>query len=214
MILQDSKRACGHRRGVFTVLAFRAMQVAAPVILFSGCVRLTPQPDQTRFFILKSAAPVTADGNGLRVGLARIGVPSYLASGKIAIRNGMHEVTFSEMNRWTEALNVLIEEVVADNLASRSGIGSVQAYPWQRPRELDRIVDIHIQEFGGRDSGDVVLIGMWTIATADRTLLRRADFDLKRSWTRGNYETLTAAMNGLANQLCDAVAAELAIAAD
>jgi uncharacterized protein len=147
-------------------LRFTVLLVGSLVI--SGCFNLRRVTDPTRFYVLSAlpaGAPASpASPERLAVGLGRIEIPAYLQDRRIAIRQGPHEMTYSDFHQWAERLDKGIQRVVAADLASHLSSDRVVISNWQRG-EVRAEVRVDVQQFECDERGGVVLEANWQIAS-------------------------------------------------
>ena len=187
----------------------------AAAILLAGCVNLDPQADPTRFYILSSqSGPATSSDNarGTVLGLKSIAMPAYLRSTKIPTRRGANEITYSEVHRWGESPKSAVSRVLAENLASRSAIGTVHTVPWPDGAIHDFELHVTLVRFEGEQSGRVALEANWVIFNPDDdSILRNGRTEVMHlKWNGRDYSALARslgeALGILANDLSAAVA--------
>ena len=177
----------------------------------AGCTALAPTPDPTRFYVLESPPqPVDADVTGLRVGISRIRIPSYLTARTMAVRSGRTEIEYADTHRWAERFEDSLHRVVAAHFRARPTIGSVATPPWSVRSGFDRVVQIELHACEGREDGGVQVSASWWIETeADDSGRVAGHADLSGRWTPGNYGDLAEALSDLVAQLCARVAADI-----
>ena len=187
----------------------------AACLMLCGCINLDPQADPTRFYILSSqTGPAASSDNsqGTVLGLKAIDLPTYLQSTRIPTRRGANEITYSEFHRWGENPKSAISRVLAENLASRSAIGTVHTVPWPDGAIHDFELHVTLVRFEGEQSGRVALEANWAIFNPeDDSLLKNGSTVVKHlKWNSRDYgalaRSLGEALGILANDLAAAVA--------
>lgn len=191
-------------------------QIVFPVILcgllaVSGCIRLGSRAEYIRYYVL--GGEWTRDGrgsdaaqSGLSVGMSQLKLASYLEQPYIIIREGTHEISYSEFHRWGEDLDRAINRTVAGYLAARLPIMRVDIAPWPSWAEYDYIVQVSVLRFEGtvtgttqllEPGGSAHLLATWEIVNPEtrETLDRGITEIFEDEWAVGNYADLVARLD-------------------
>jgi uncharacterized lipoprotein YmbA len=136
-------------------------------LVFSGCVKLQPVADKTRFYVLSplqaTASSTPATGEYLAIGIGRIDIPDYLQRKQIAVRKASNEIQYSETFHWAERLDKGIQRVLGANFAELLGSTNV-VLSAGGPNSVQAEVYVSVQRFESNDQGRVVLEARWRIA--------------------------------------------------
>jgi uncharacterized lipoprotein YmbA len=145
----------------------------ALVLPLSGCLNVKPVVDSTRFFVLSSAAGPTVDvpKANFSVGLARIEIPDYLQSRRMAVRQSHSEIQYSENLQWGERLDKGIQRALGASLASVIGPGNAVLSVWRRG-DVRAEIYVSVQRFECDAQGQATLEASWRITSpgAERLL--------------------------------------------
>lgn len=173
-------------------------------LLFSaGCIDLEPQPDPTRFYVLTSSAPAVGDetGDGLSIGIRRVGMPDYLSDSRMVTRRGDHEIVYADFHRWGENLDQAIVRVLAGDIADKNYVSHVSVFPWRDAVEHDYVITVDIYRFEGT-AFEAVMEASWEIRGADGDkILKTGKTSLSRDWDGSNYAALAGSLSDMLDQL-------------
>jgi len=130
-----------------------AIAVSLIALSVTGCVRLLePRTSNATYYLLSEPVdrePQPSDTTGLTVGLRQPRLASYLDATRFVTRRGPHQIRFSEFRRWGEDLDQGISRTLAQALASRADIRSVEIVPWPKGATFDHIVQLRVLSFEG-----------------------------------------------------------------
>lgn len=192
---------------------FRVVLAMVSAVLLAGCVTMS-SPNSQLYTLSASngESAQTADGNGADLAVLAVGpvdLPDYLRRPQIVSREGENRIKVAEFDRWAAPLNEQVERVLAENLGGRVQNMVVVNYREQRFRPRYRVT-MSIERFERQASGNVQLVGRWTLADADtgKALLTRRDSFTVPIQGQG-YEGTVAALSKALSQLADAVAGAL-----
>lgn len=157
------------------------LTLAATLLFLTGCGFLSPTPDTSRYFMLRSA-PVPAAGPAplgeLVLGLGPVDVPAYLDQNEMLDLVGPYEVTYSEQNRWVEPLGGQIFRTLADNLHNMLGPDAILPFPWYTSDGVDLAVEVSFDPIRLDSSGAWLGGASWTLRDPDsRAALERSSSD-------------------------------------
>jgi hypothetical protein len=217
------------------VLLVWALAAGLLGLSMAGCVRLLePRTSDATYYLLgeraapsaaSPQAPSPADTAGLRVGLRKPRLASYLDATRIVTRRGPHQVQFSEFHRWGEELDRGIGRTVAARLAARPEIRAVEVVPWSPGASFDYVVELHVLRFEGvgpppdpeadedapPPDGHAQVVVEWTVLRpgTDAVLARQTTRHRAATWPVGNYPALVARLGAGLGTLVEDVAAQL-----
>lgn len=147
---------------------FAAALLVGASLLLAGCSAFTPQPDPTRFYVLRPVdasadAPVVSPNRQgtLRVGPGRI--PAYLDSTPILVEDGANRVRPLAFHQWAEPLSKGLERVLIGDL--RAALPGLEAVSSADPAasSAETRLSYDVTRFEGAPGRDVVLEVSWTL---------------------------------------------------
>lgn len=181
----------------------------ALVVLFAGaCGHSEP----TRFYTL---APRPADAptrySGPPVRLEAVHLPPSVAGQRILHGTNEHEVAISSLERWTDELDFLMRQTLAQNLATRLPTGALIFPDAPRPRgSLSWVVDVlTLREVGGTLTCELA----WSLMASDTPQIierRQGSYIAKAD---GTGVSTSEALSRIAAEIADAMAVSLPEAA-
>jgi uncharacterized protein len=147
--------------------------IVAAIISTVGCSVLSPQEDQSRYFVLTRAANNTsitpaAVSNGSReltIGLGPISIPRYLARPEIVTRLSDTEVSVSDTDRWGEPLDASATRVLGQDLSSDLPNSQIVSFPWSRKTKIDYRVSVDFQRLEKTADGKAEVQATWKVRT-------------------------------------------------
>jgi uncharacterized lipoprotein YmbA len=189
----------------------------AGLLLLTGCVRLLepPRPSDISYYLLDSSADrdtALADTTGLRVGLRRPRLASYLDAARIVTRQGPNTIRFSDAHRWGEDLDQALNRAVALNLERQAGIQRAETVPWPEGVSFDYVVQLRVLRFEGAGppppgpeadddapvpEGHSEMVVQWTILGPDGDQVRAQGTTRHREsgWPVTDYADLAAKLD-------------------
>jgi uncharacterized lipoprotein YmbA len=168
--------------------------------------------DPTRFYTLapKAGAGATSYG-GPPVRLEAVHLPPSVAGYRILHGSGDHEVTVSTLERWTDDLDYLMRQTLAQNLAARLPQGALIFPDAPRPSgSLSWVVNVLTLR---EASGELKLEVSWSLMAHDTPQVierRQASYSAPADGTGAGT---SEAVSRITAQIADAMAASLAQAA-
>jgi len=125
---------------------------AGVLVALAGCNVIPPaQEDATRYFILSGAAPEgvragqpAAAPGGLRIGLRRVALESYLDHRTMVVRTGANEIRFEDYRRWAEPLDAGVARALMSGLLASPDVAQVYAEPFPVDQERDFDVSVKV----------------------------------------------------------------------
>lgn len=187
--------------------AVSLLLISVCALALSGCNILpAPQADNTRYFVLESAAGPAAESGAVRLGLRRVEVPAYLKSKAIVSRAGNNELRYADTARWAEPLEAGIARVLRDQLGARAAV-STYPFPAQVERDFDVVVSVLAAE--GRDDGVHFTASFEIARAADSAVVVRRTFSAPVTAWRGDYAQLAAQLSVAAAGLAGEIVATL-----
>ncbi|MES9857187.1 MAG: PqiC family protein [Sedimenticola sp.] len=182
-------------------------------ILLSGCITIESSAPTT-FYLLtveSSAVPDSSSADGLSIGLGPLKLPDYLKRPQIVSRDGQNGAVVADFHHWAGELEQNMMGVLTQQLAEEPGIDLISGYPWGRHRVIRYQVKLDILRFDGGLSGEVALIGSWSLLDdAGRKELAIYPFSLSVDAGAGGYSGYVAALNRLLLQLGRQIGSEVA----
>jgi len=190
------------------------MKTIRPILLvalvaLTGCFSLSREVPPVRFYVLGGTWPATGTPAGLTdapasplagrsIGLRQLQLAEYLATPLLVVREGPHQITFSEFHQWGEDLDGGINRAVAGYLAAGAPFQSVNVAPWQPQAQYDFLIQLHLSCFEGvAPEGEAHLLAAWEIIRQrDGAVLARGTTDYRTpGWTVGDYDGLVALLD-------------------
>jgi uncharacterized lipoprotein YmbA len=178
----------------------------AVLVGLSGCFSLgRTEPDQQHYVLggtLLREPPPPVQGailgplSELAVGVRRTQLAPYLEPPFLVVREGPHEITYSEYHRWGEQPGVGINRAVAGHLAARGSFQVVDAAPWPARTRHDYLVQLHVEHFEGvappegvQTSGEAHMRARWEILRpSDGEVVARGTTDHRQGgWVVGDF---------------------------
>jgi uncharacterized lipoprotein YmbA len=143
------------------------------MVLVSACSIMSPQPDNTKFFVLTSTAGASAgsttpaaaasDTSTLGIGVGPIKLPQYLRRPEVVTRTSPSELTLSDTERWAEPLDSAFARVLSENLSQLLGTQQVVTFPWYNSGQIDYAVQVNVMRFETDPKGKPELVAQWSI---------------------------------------------------
>lgn len=154
-----------------------------------------------------SLAPV-APPSGLRVGLEPVDVAAILSRRELVLRPTPTGVTLARNDLWAEPLDVMLQRVLAEDLAAALGAVQVTRLPTRLPPDVDRLVEVSVLDLDGRDQAIARLTATWRIhQDRPRRVVREGRSDIVEPFAPpGDVEALVLAMNRAVAQLAQDIA--------
>jgi uncharacterized protein len=134
------------------------------LLALTGCLGLSYGAPPQQHFILDAGTvesearaagmeplprPLTAASAPFTVGLRPIRMSAYLATPHIVVRQGEHQIEFSEAHRWGEALGQGIQQVLAAEFRHRAPAQRLVLAPWPMGEPPLYLIQLHLLRFEG-----------------------------------------------------------------
>lgn len=159
----------------------RAAGLIAVLLFATGCGFMSPQPDSSRYFMLRATPPppsAEAPLGDLVLGLGPVTVPEYLDQFEMLDLVGPYELKYSAQNRWVEPLGGQIYRTLADNLHRQLSPDAILAYPWYASDGVGLQVEVTFDPIRLDESGAWQGGAAWVIRDpATRVTLERNSSD-------------------------------------
>lgn len=138
-------------------------------LALAGCeVIPQPEPDPTRYFVLRSsqpATPATADREGVALGLHSVELPAYLRNSRsLVVARGGNELVFRDYDRWAEPLDAGLERVLRDALAAHPRVARVDPFPFTSGAARDYDLTVRVIRCEGAETADGQLVARLVVA--------------------------------------------------
>jgi uncharacterized lipoprotein YmbA len=183
----------------------------------TGCFSLSREEPRQQHYVLGGSAlqetgPPAERLAGLTIGLRPLRLAAYLETLLIVVRQGPHQIRFSEFHRWGEDLGGGINRAVAGYLTARAPFQGVDVVPWPPQTQHDYLIQLHLLRFEGvapeepaASEGEVHLLATWEIIRQpDGAVLARGTTDYReRGWTVGDYAGLVTLLDAGVRVLSD-----------
>lgn len=175
----------------------------------SGCAHSPP----TRFYVLPSltgtdTAPPAAPRD-LTIGVGPVTLHPYLDRLQIVTRASRARLVLGEFDQWAASLQDSVTRVLAENLSLLIPTDRMLLHPWSRTTEPDYQVTVEVIQFDAGPSGEVVLVVLWRILSANEKelVMRKARFTAAAG--KQDYEATVIAMGHTLDALSQDIAAVL-----
>lgn len=181
--------------------AVRRLATVALVSL-TGCASLgRSSPPLEQYVLGATPAPAAAaaaapEVAGMRIGLRRIDIATYLAAPAIVVRRGANQLVVSDFHRWGEDLGSGVGRLVARRLLE-AGAAAADNAPWTVRTEHDYLVQLHLTRFEGvvdsaATEGGAHVAATWEILRpSDGAVLARGHAEYTpRGWKPDDYAAL------------------------
>lgn len=187
------------------------------LLAVGGCFSLAREPSPPRHYVLGGGANVaasTAAPAGTTIGLRPPRLAEYLATPFIVVRRDIHQIGFSDFDRWGEDVAEGIGRTVARRMSQRAPSLRVETTPWSTTAQPEYVIEMDVLRFEGVAPGDVPAEAGEAHILATWEITRRRDGALAASgttevrepgWTVGDFHGLVA----LLDAALDTLAAEL-----
>ena len=180
------------------------------LLIVGGCATTEPLAE---FYTLGPGGDVHSKikqsaTRSVKVYVNRVILPPYLNRTNLAsFRNS--QVEYSTYGFWAAPLDQSIAQAVALNL-SALGITAIGFQPMSSPPAHSYEITIRVTQFGGNDSGEVVLSGVWELRSADGSIIKSKSFAIRRSgWRPGRYPSLAVLLADEVTELSKQIASVL-----
>lgn len=188
----------------------------------TGCFSLgRDEPTQQHFVLGGRPMPDTVMPSqqltGLRIGIRQLQLAEYLESRLIVVRQGQHQIRFSEFNRWGGTLSSGVNRALAGYLKALAPVETVDVAPWASRATHDYLIQIQLLHLEGLapeeptdlEGGAHVRASWEIINPQDGAVLARGTTDYRDDgWTVGDYAGLVERLDaGLWELSRDVVAA-------
>ncbi|NBC17708.1 MAG: hypothetical protein GVY18_10385 [Bacteroidetes bacterium] len=193
------------------------------LVALTGCFSLSRDEPPQQHYVLGGTPLPETDASaerlaGLAIGLRQPQLAEYLETPFIVVRQGPHQLRFSEFHRWGEELAGGINRTVAAHLAARGSLDGIDVVPWAPRARHDYLIQLHLLRFEGlapevptASEGAAYLLATWEIIDQqDGAVLARGTTDYRADgWTVGDYDELVALLDTGLRELSDDLIAAL-----
>jgi uncharacterized lipoprotein YmbA len=183
----------GWRRDLGNSRALWSMVLTICAQLLLGCATASLGP--TLFVLGTQGGPAQpANSGAVEVYIHKAEVPAYLARRNLASMED-DKVRYSPTGLWAAPLDETVPLAIAANL-SGAGIPAVGFQPSQRPPAHTLDVFIRFTHFEGRQTGDVIVAGSWSIVSSTGATLANNSFSIRRpGWKPAGDARLVALLS-------------------
>lgn len=196
---------------ILSILALGLMAGCTPPAL-GNLQNIGRESDPTRFYTLNATAQGLPEGTAampwLVLGIGPVSVADYLDRSQIVVRESENRLTLAEFDRWAGKPANELQRVLAANLAAQLGTERVVRHPWKSSIAPDRTVEVEVERFE-HEAGKVWLVASWQVFAdngREAVAFRRSTFSRESS---GDYDAISAALSGLAEELSAEIAAAI-----
>ena len=140
----------------------------AAVTLLTACGSSPP----VRYFTLSDpqVPDAVSDPDSPVLSLGPLRLPEYLNRSQMVTRGAGSEVIVDSQYRWAEPLRESLRTFLASEIASEAGI-PIRARSFgetDRKRDLDKLIDVRIDQLHGTTGGDAILVAYWAVIDPGR----------------------------------------------
>lgn len=168
--------------------------------------------DPGRYFILAGddGLPKWDQAASARVGIGPVTLPPHLDRTQIVTQATANRLDLTTVDQWAEPLKDGVSRVIAQNVSTLTGSGTIYQFPWRRPVTVDYQIVIAVQRFDTDASGTSVLSARWDLmADEGRRLLFSRASTYRRQAETGSVEGQVAAMSANLSELSLEIVASL-----
>lgn len=190
------------------------------LLALGGCFSLARAPSAPRHYVLGGGgaerAATTVATARTSIGLRPPRLAEYLATPFIVVRRDVHQIGFSDFDRWGEDVVHGIGRTVARSMAAQAPALRVETTPWATASRPEYVIEMDILRFEGLATGDSLaaageahILATWEITRrTDGALLSSGTTEVREpGWTVGDFHGLVA----LLDTALDTLAAELVL---
>ncbi len=190
--------------------------VCSWMVWLSACSVMSPQPDNTKFFVLTSTANASAGSatpaaaasatSTLVIGVGPIKFPQYLRRPEIVTRTSPSEVELSNTDRWAEPLDNAFARVLSENLSQLLGTQQVVTFPWYNSSQIDYAVQVNVMRFESDLKSTPELKAQWSIRDAHSgKVLAARESDITGAADPSPSAGLSQALGGLSQEIASEI---------
>jgi uncharacterized lipoprotein YmbA len=193
-----------------------------PLVL-TGCFSLARDEPPQQYYVLggselQQAGDPAERLAGLAIGLRRPQLAGYLETPLLVVRQGPHQIRFSEFHRWGEGLGVGVNRALAGYLEAQASFEAVDLVPWPPQSRHDYLIQLHLLRFEGQvprgsasSDGEAYMQATWEIIDPqDGVVLARGTTDYRADdWRVGDYDGLVTLLDRGLRELSDDLVAAL-----
>ena len=186
----------------------RTYLLLASLTLLTACAVSSPSISHLR---LSAGDLAAADGESPVVTINTVLLPDFLLRDELMHRDGEYRVRYDSSQRWAEPMDIGIQRVLAERLATRLNSRQVIRFPYLPERTADWVLDVEVKEFEA-DGSSVHLIAEAQLEGQNDTIIIQFDEAMvlppapTGSDTVSDGEAIAKAMSELLWQLADRLA--------
>jgi uncharacterized lipoprotein YmbA len=179
----------------------------------AACAALSPQADQTKYFVLapRAAPDETPRPFGSTLGIGPVHVPDHLDE-SVVTRLADEEIDISDTERWGEPLRDSLPSVLRQNLASLLGAERILVYPWRPSAPPDLAVALELTRFERTTRGTIEVAARWSVQRGSATTpLINDSCSIRRSFQGRDTRAAVAALSLAVAEMSRRIAADVAL---
>ena len=188
------------------------MKRTIALLALAGCSALSPQPDRTKYFVLRPLAVPEREpvgGFDRSIGIGPILIPDHLERGLVT-RLDHDEIAISDTDRWADPLHDSLSRGLRQNLTALLHTDRIVLYPWELSASPDVAVTVEVLQFERTARGTANLTARWTLERgSDRTPLvteeTRVSRPIQGTDTGAAVAALSSALVVLSEHIASAV---------
>jgi len=178
--------------------------------VIAGCIN-TPLPD---YYVL---TPETGQVDlrdkmpGIAVGIGPITIPETLNRSNIVTPRDSNQLVVAEYHRWSEPLRDNISRILITNLAARTSLDKLYAYPWLG-NDVDYQLRVDVLQMTGNLEDSVYLQVRWQVLTGTKPakIIRTRIRDYREPVQKESYSSMVAAYSRTFATMTDNISTDLA----
>ncbi|MFA5271365.1 MAG: PqiC family protein [Candidatus Omnitrophota bacterium] len=155
--------------------------IAIFVLILGGCVSVSNSPN-ARFYALHAIdnqASSQLEAKGLVIGVGPVKIPEYLNRPQIVNVNKDRTLSFSEFNRWAEAIDFALERIINENLAGTLNGATIEMFPWDRAVPVKYQVIANVIRLENEFNERLIFVVQWSIIDLEKKnaiVTKRSEF--------------------------------------
>jgi uncharacterized lipoprotein YmbA len=190
----------------------RVFLTAITLLLLIACGTTAP----TRFYILNpvvdtdTSSPAVKN-NHISIALASVTLPEHLNRPQIVTRQGGHQVSVDEYNRWAEPLDAHVTTILAENLSLILGTDRISITNRFKNSGFDYQLSVNVLRFDGWPGKEATLVCRWELGRGDESAKSPPQrFSATRPVEGDDYPGLVAALSSMLADLSREIAQRIA----
>lgn len=178
--------------------------VIAGLAVVTACTGTRPQPTSLYLLEQPDTPPPAEAGAGASLAIGRINLAGFLDQSGIVYQSA-NRISVARNHRWAAPLVEQLRPRFAAALAGHLDSATVHARPPSAVEDSRRL-EITVDAFHGRDTGQALVAGSWRLVAPDDTELFSAEFRERVPLDADGYDALVAALDEGIDQAAESIA--------